>query len=162
MTRRSLLFAACVATIVLATVSTSSAHDITQACTVGFYKNHPEFITGGQCFSMNQNTLVKAIFPGVDPCIGNLTILQLLQSPTSVCGPGSTLAGAEVILLRQAITRILNGVHSFDACFAVAAVITTTNTAIATAVATNNGSGLKSLAATFDALNNAGACTVGK
>jgi hypothetical protein len=40
-------------------------------------------------------------------------------------------------------------------------VITATNNAITAAIATNDKTVLTSLAATYDALNNAGACTVG-
>jgi hypothetical protein len=160
MTRGRLLFAACVAIFILASGSTAVAHEVTQSCTPGFYKNHPQFITGGQCLALTPTTTVATLFPGVETCVGALTIQQLLEASTSVCGPGSTLAGAEVILLRQAIARILNAVHS-GACDVVAAVITATNNAITAAIATNDKTVLTSLASTYDALNNAGACTVG-
>ena len=116
--------------VLLGAVAYAPAWPITQACTVGFFKNHPQFITGGSCVSgLNQNTLVSAVFTPEEAgsCVGNLSILELLSSPTSVCGKGNTLEGAEVILLRQAITRVLNGTHSFDACHAVIGVIKTTD-----------------------------------
>ena len=151
--------------VVLSAVAYAPAWPIKQACTVGFFKNHPQFITGGSCISgMNQDTLVSAVFSPVvaGSCVGNLTILGLLSSPTSVCGKGNTLDGAEVILLRQAITRVLNGVHSFDACHAVIGVIKTTDASIENAIATNDLSGMKSLADKYDALNNDKPCTIGK
>jgi hypothetical protein len=151
--------------VVLGTVAYSSAWPIKQACTHGFFKNHPQFITGGSCVSgLNQDTLVSAVFSPVEAgsCVGNLTILSLLTSPTSVCGKGNTLEGAEVILLRQAITRVLNGTHSFDACHAVIGVIKTTDASIENAMATNDLSGMKSLADKYDALNNDKPCTIGK
>ena len=94
--------------------------------------------------------------------MGNLSILELLSSPTSVCGKGNTLEGAEVILLRQAITGALNGTHSFDACHAVIGVIKTTDASIENAIATNDLSGMKSLANKYDELNNDNPCTIGQ
>jgi hypothetical protein len=162
---RRLVFAVFVAAIALATVPHASAHPITEACTVGFFKNNPQLINGGSCTflaGLSSDTKVSALFPGVESCVGDLTILQLLQADTAVCGPGSTLAGAEVILLRQAITRVLNGVYSFDACSSVAAVITTTNNRIALAVATDDLSKIKSLANRYDTLNDDSPCTIAK
>jgi len=150
--------------VVLGAVAYAPAWPITQACTVGFFKNHPQFITGGSCISgLNKDTLVSAVFSPVEAgsCVGNLSILDLLSSPTSVCGKGNTLEGAEVILLRQAITRVLNGTHSFDACHAVTGVIKTTDASIENAIATNDLSGMKSLADKYDALNNDKPCTIG-
>src|SRR5690348_665912 len=79
----------------------ASAH-ITEACTPGFFKNHPQFITGNSCFTLDQNTLVSAVFPGVDSCVGNLTLLGVLSAPTKACGDPNGLTGGEIILLRQA------------------------------------------------------------
>jgi len=72
------------------------------------------------------------------------------------------LEGAEVILLRQAITRMLNGTNSFDACHAVAGVLKTTNGAIDTAIATDDPSGMKNLAQKYGALNNDKPCSIGQ
>jgi hypothetical protein len=119
---------------------------------------------GGSCISgLNQDTLVSAVFSPVEAgsCVGNLSILGLLSSPTTVCGKGNTLEGAEVILLRQAITRVLNGTHSFNACHAVMGVIKTTDASIDNAIATNDLSGMKSLADRYDGLNNDKPCTIG-
>ena len=154
-----------VALVVFGAVAYAPAWPIKQACTHGFFKNHPQFITGGNCVSgLNQDTLVSAVFSPVEAgsCVGNLTILSLLSSPTSVCGKGNTLEGAEVILLRQAITRVLNGTNSFDACHAVIGVIKTTDTSIENAIATNDLSGMKSLAEKYDELNDDKPCTIGK
>jgi hypothetical protein len=153
-----------IALVVLTAVTYAPAWPIKQACTHGFFKNHPQFITGGSCISgLNQDTLVSAVFSPVEAgsCVGNLSILGLLSSPTTVCGKGNTLEGAEVILLRQAITRVLNGTHSFNACHAVMGVIKTTDASIENAIATNNLSGMKSLADQYDGLNNDKPCTIG-
>ena len=145
---------------------------VNQFCTVGFYKNHSQFITNGSCSvndaytratvtTFDQSTLVSSLFPAVDPCVGALTLLGLLQSPTSVCGPGSTLAGAEVILLRQTIARISNAANSTPAsCDAVNGTIAHANAAIDQAVAQNNTAPLTALAGIFDNDNNAGQCTL--
>ncbi len=151
--------------VLLGAVAYAPAWPITQACTVGFFKNHPQFITGGSCLpGLNQNTLVSAVFAPVDAssCVGKLSILELLSSPTTVCGKGNTLDGAEVILLRQAITRALNGVQSFDACHAVKGVIKTTDASIENGIATDDFSGMKSLANRYDQLNNDNPCTIGQ
>jgi hypothetical protein len=150
--------------IVLAVVASAPAWPIKQACTPGFFKNHPQFITGGKCIAaLNQDTLVSAVFAPVSgtSCVGKLSLLELLSSPTKVCGSGDTLEGAEVILLRQAITRMLNGTNSFDACHAVTGVISTTDASIAHALATDDVSGMKTLADEYNALNNDKPCTIG-
>jgi hypothetical protein len=145
---------------------------VNQFCTVGFYKTHPQFITSGSCTvndtftgasvtTFNQSTLVSALFPDADSCVGALTLLQLLQSPTSVCGTGNTLPGAEVILLRQAIARISNAANSSPpSCDAVNATIAHTNETIDQAVAEDSTAPLTALAGMFDADNNAGQCTL--
>src|SRR5438876_11298664 len=102
-------FMLCVALAVLGCVIGASAGEmICQACTPGFFKNHPKFIDGYSCASFNQDTPVSSLFPLVDTCVGNLSLLGLLQSPTKVCGSGSTFEVAEVILLRQGIARVPN------------------------------------------------------
>jgi len=147
--------------MILGTALPASAH-ITQHCTVGFYKNHSKFLNSGSCtnFVFDANTLVSALFPDADPCVGSLTLLQLLQSSTSVCGTGSTIPGAEVILLRQAIARIANAANSTPiSCDAVGGTIKQTNTAIDDAIATDNRNELVSLSQIFDTLNQ-GDCTL--
>lgn len=151
--------------IVLGAVGSLAAWPIKQACTVGFFKNHPQFITGGKCIAgINQDTLVSSVFSAVEPgsCVGNLSLLGLLSAPTAKCGKGNTLEGAEVILLRQAITRMLNGTNSFDACHAVIGVLKTTDGAIENAIATDDLSGMKALAQKYDSLNNDHPCTIGQ
>jgi len=165
MTRMKLTNVLLVVLVVFGAVATSSAWPIKQACTVGFFKNHLQFITGGKCAAgINQDTLVSSVFSPVEvgSCVGNLTLLELLSSPTAVCGKGNTLEGAEVILLRQAITRMLNGVASFDACHAVLGVLKTTDAAIENAIATDDLSGMKALAQKYDSLNNDNPCTIGQ
>jgi len=144
---------------------------VNQFCTPGFYKNHPQFITSGSCTvnsntgatvtSFNQSTLVSALFPDVTSCVGSLTLLQLLQSPTTVCGTGSTIDGGEVILLRQAIARISNAANSSPpSCDAVNGTISHTNAAIDEAVSTDNNGPMISLSQIYDADNNAGSCSL--
>jgi hypothetical protein len=137
---------------------------ISEACTPGFFKNHPQFITGGTCFpGITQNSTVAALFgtaSGINSCVSSLTLLQALSDPPNQCGGG--LPQAELILIKQAITRVLNATNSSPpACTAAMAVITTTNSAIATAVATNDISGLTSLADSFDKLDNDQPCNIG-
>ena len=137
---------------------------IGEACTPGFFKNHPQFITGGTCFpGITQTSTVASLFgiaSGIDGCVSGLSLLAAISGPSSQCGGG--LPQAELILIRQAITRVLNATNSSPAaCTAGMAVITTTNSAIATAVATNNTSGLTSLADSFDKLDNDRPCNIG-
>lgn len=165
---RTLLSVALLTTVGLG--SQCFAH-VNEFCTVGFYKNHSQFITSGSCTlrsgigasvtSFSSSTLVSSLFPDVDPCVGALTLLQLLQSPTTVCGTGGTLPGAEVILLRQAIARISNAANSTPpSCDAVNGTISRTNQIIDEAVANNDISVLTATAGIFDADNNAGQCTL--
>jgi hypothetical protein len=162
MNRFKVLAFAVVVMIVASAVSALACTQITQACTPGFFKNHPEFINGYSCGVYNQDTTVSTLFPTVDSCVGNLSLLGLLQSPTSVCGTGNTFPGAEVILLRQAITRVLNGTNSSPiACGAAGAVINKTNNTINDAIATDNVGEIKSLGNRYSTLNNDNPCTIG-
>ena len=147
--------------LTLGTTLPASAH-VTQHCTVGFYKNHPQFLNSGTCSNIvfDSSTLVSALFPDVDSCVGALTLLQLLQSPTTVCGAGSTMPGAEVILLRQAIARIANAANSSPpSCDAVFGTIHKTNASIDDAIATDNRNELTFLSQVYDTLNQ-GDCTL--
>jgi hypothetical protein len=141
----------------------ASAWPVTQACTPGFYKNHPEFITGTTtCLSgLSQNTLVSEVFASVDAnsCVGEMSLLQLLKSDSSACGAGggSTLEGAEIILLRQAITRMLNATNSTGACWAAKHAISASDAAIDT----DNLNTIKNQASIFNNLNNDKPCTLG-
>lgn len=141
----------------------ASAWPVTQAWTPGFYKNHPQFITGtATCLSgLNENTLVSDVFTAVDAssCVGKMSLLQLLHSDTSACGAGggNTIEGAEIILWRQAITRMLNATNSAGACWAAKNAISATDTAIAT----DNLNSIKNQASIFNNLNNDKPCTLG-
>lgn len=153
--------------VVVGAIAYASAWPIKQACTPGFFKNHPQFITGGNCAAgINQDTLISSVYSSVPAgsCVGNLSLLGLLSSPTTICGKGNTLEGAEVILLRQSLTRALNGTHSPppSACHAVVGVINTTNVAIENAIATDDLTGLKTLAEQYGALNDDNPCTIGQ
>jgi hypothetical protein len=162
--KRYRIFAAVLGLLVIGGVIYASAGSMMcQACTPGFFKNHPEFITGSTCFTADQNTLVSSLFPQVDSCVGNLSLLGLLQSPTSVCGTGNTLAGGEVIMLRQGITRIMNATNSTPVgCGVAQAAINKANTTIADAIATENVQELKDLGQKFANLNDDNPCTIGQ
>jgi hypothetical protein len=147
--------------LILGTALPASAH-VTQHCTVGFYKNHPQFLNSNTCTNVvfNSSTLVSALFPDVDPCLGALTLEQLLLDSTTVCGVGSTFPGAEDILLRQAIARIANAANSSPpSCDAVAGTINKTNSTIDDAIATDNRQELINLSQVYDTLNQ-GTCTL--
>jgi hypothetical protein len=103
------------------------------------------------------------MFPVVDTCVGNLSLLGLLSSPTKVCGQGSTFPGAEVILLRQGITRVVNATNSGPiACKIAYATIKKINNTIQDAIATDDISEIKSLGDTLGALNDDDPCTIGQ
>lgn len=130
----------------------ASAH-VTQHCTVGFYKNHTQFLNSSTCTNhvFDPSTLVSTLFPDVDPCVGAMTLLGLLQSPSSSCGGGSTMAGGEIILLRQAIARIANAANSSPAsCDAVNGTINNTNSTIDDAIATDGRNEMIALSAVYD------------
>jgi hypothetical protein len=157
-------FVLCAALLVLGGAICASAGEYQcQACTPGFFKNHPQFINGYSCATFDQNTLVSALFPDVDSCVGDLTLLGLLQSPTDVCGNGSTFAGAEVILLRQGITRVVNATNSTPiACKIAGATIKKINKTVDDALATNDIGELKALGEKIGALNDDDPCTIGQ
>jgi len=105
---------------------------IGESCTPGFYKNHTSFINGGSCVSgVSGGTLVSAIFGSVgSSCVYNKTLLEVLSSPASACGPGSP-AQAQLNLMRQAITAWLNATTSSpSACTAAAQIVVQTDLAI--------------------------------
>ena len=157
-------FMLCAALVVLGSALGASAGEYScQACTPGFFKNHPQFINGYSCTTFNQDTLVSSMCPVVDTCVGNLSLLGLLSSPTKVCGQGSTFPGAEVILLRQGITRVVNATNSGPiACKIAYATIKKINNTIQDAIATDDISEIKSLGDTLGALNDDDPCTIGQ
>jgi hypothetical protein len=147
--------------VILGAALPASAH-VTQHCTVGFYKNHPQFLNSATCtnFVFDQNTLVSTLFPDVDPCVGSMTLLQLLQSSSSACGAASSEAGGEIILLRQAIARLGNAANSTPiGCDAVFGTIKKTNATLDDALATDNRNEMIFLSQVYDTLNN-GSCTL--
>ena len=139
----------------------ASAH-VTQHCTVGFYKNHTQFLNNASCtnYTFDANTLVSTLFPDVDPCVGAMTLEGLLSSPSSACGGASTIPGGEIILLRQAIARSANAANSSPAsCDAVYGTIHKTNATIDDAISTDNRNELIFLSQVDDTLNQ-GSCTL--
>jgi hypothetical protein len=155
------IFLLLIVLLILGAARPASAH-VTQHCTLGFYKTHPQFLNSGTCTNVvfDSGTLVSTLFPDVDSCLGSLTLLQLLQDSTTVCGVGSTFPGAEDILLRQAIARIANAAHSSPpSCDAVSGTINKTNTTIDDAIAIDNRNELIFLAQVYDTLNQ-GVCTL--
>jgi hypothetical protein len=150
----------CVLFLIGATLPASA--NITQGCTIGFYKNHPQFITNGSCaqLTFDQNTVVSTVFPDVDPCVGAMTFLQVISAPSSACGPANSLAGAEIILLRQTIARLANAANSTPlACNALKPTVNLANSTIDNGIALDDRDGLISVAAVWDARNN-GTCTL--
>jgi hypothetical protein len=105
---------------------------INQSCTLGFFKNHPQFISG--CFGISSSTTVKTLLgPSslVDSCVGDLTLLQALQAPASQCGTGN-LAQAELIMIKQLIAAVANAGNSNPAaCGAASTLISQANLLIA-------------------------------
>jgi len=147
--------------IIFGSALPAAAH-VTQHCTVGFYKNHSQFLNSGTCTNVvfSPTTLVSAVFPNVDSCVGSMTFLQLISAPSSACGGGSTLAGGEIILLRQAIARLANAANSTPpSCDAVGGTTAKTNLTIDDAVATDDRNELVALGAIYDSLNQ-GDCTL--
>ena len=60
---------------------------ISEACTPGFFKNHPQFITGGTCFpGISQTSTVGQLFgtaSGIDACVSSLSLLAAISGPSS-------------------------------------------------------------------------------
>lgn len=147
--------------IVLGAALPASAH-VTQHCTVGFYKTHTQFLNSGTCTNhvFDPTTLVSTLFPDVDPCVGAMTVLGVLQAPSSACGAASSMAGGQIILLRQAITRMANAANSSPAsCDALNGTLNNTNSAIDDAIATDDRNEIIALSAVYDTLNQ-GDCTL--
>jgi len=152
----------CLALLIVFGSALPAAAHVTQHCTVGFYKNHSQFLNSGTCTnpSFTKDTLVSAVFPNVDACVGAMTFLQLLQAPSNACGVASTLAGGEIILLRQAIARLANAANSDPAsCDAVGGTTAKTNDTINDAISLDDRNELIALSAIYDSLNQ-GSCTL--
>lgn len=152
----------CLGLLVVIGAALPASANVSQGCTVGFYKNHTQFLNSGSCTNevFDPNTLVSTLFPDVDPCVGSMTLLGLLSSPSSACGGANTLAGGQIILLRQTIARLANAANSSPAsCNALPGTTNRANTAIDDAIATDNRNEMIALSAVFDTLNN-GTCTL--
>lgn len=152
----------CLSFLILLVAALPASANVTQGCTVGFYKNHTQFLNSGTCTNevFDANTVVSTIFPDVDPCVGAFTFLGLLNAPTSACGGANTMAGGQIILLRQTIARLANAANSSPAaCNALPGTTNRTNSAIDDAIATNNRNEMITLGAVLDTLNN-GTCTL--
>ena len=72
----------------------------TQGCTPGFWKNHT---TAWTSVPASPDALVSSVFSGADSSLASATLLQALSFKG-----GSTLAGAEQILLRAGVAAYLN------------------------------------------------------
>jgi hypothetical protein len=152
----------CLAALFLIGAALPASANITQGCTIGFYKNHPQDITNGACTQMtfDQNTVVSTVFPDVDPCVGAMTFLQVLGAPSSACGPASSLAGAEIILLKQTVARLANAANSTPlVCNALKPTVNLVNTIIDDGIANDSRDQMIAAAAIFEAKNN-GTCTL--
>jgi len=153
----------CVTLLVVIATSLLAFANLTQFCTPGFFKNHPQFITGASCIKLDQNTLVGTYFHTVNSCIGNLTMLQALSVPTGQCGDASGLAGGEVILLRQVVSRVSNAANSDPpACNVIVPTINGVNSIVDQSIALNDRSLMISAAQKVAAQNNDSVCTIGQ
>jgi hypothetical protein len=140
------------------TPTPSPTPGIGQSCTPGFYKNHPEFITGcgitgpdETLATLGLNNLANCNHNGVVFPLGNLDLLHALgkDTPASFCGAG-TLAQKELNLLRQVVAAVLNGANSNpQACGAASDIIKLANAAIAQA-ANGDDSGLATLQSSLE------------
>ncbi len=141
-----------------ATPTPSPTPGIGQSCTPGFFKTHPEFITGcgitgpdETLATLGLNNLANCNNNGSVFPLGNLTLLQALgkDTPASFCGAG-TLAQKELNLLRQVVAAYLNGTNSNpQACGAASDIIALANAAIAKA-ANGDDSGLGTLQSSLE------------
>jgi hypothetical protein len=119
-----------------------------QGCTPGFWKNHTSVWVG-----YTPSEFVKTVFSaaGVAPytSVGNATLLQALGF-----GGGSSLVDAAQILLRSAVSAVLNSAQ-LNYPLTTSQIISEVNTALAS----NNRGTILTLASTLDGYNNA-PCTL--
>ncbi|MGN6675625.1 MAG: hypothetical protein ACTHMA_20205, partial [Thermomicrobiales bacterium] len=96
-----------------------------QGCTPGFWKNHT---AAWASVPASTNALVSSVFSGADSSLASATLLQALSFKG-----GSTLAGAEEILLRAGVAAYLNAGSGSGVNYALsqADVVKTVNAAIA-------------------------------
>jgi hypothetical protein len=114
----------------------------TQGCTPGYWKTHPK---AWVAFSRSQT--VGSVFTGAHASLSS----QTLNAALGFRG-GSTLVGAQQILLRAAVASLLNASSGIDFALTVPTVIAQTNTALAS----DSRSAILAQAAAFDELNNRG------
>lgn len=104
---------------------------IAQSCTIGFYKRNPNLITG--CFGISSSTTVGTLLglsSQVSSCVGALSLINALNSPSSACGGG--LPQAELIMVKQLIAAVANAGNSNPpACTAASTLISQANLLIA-------------------------------
>lgn len=126
-------------------VSTGECPEEAQGCTPGYWKNHPD-AWGPTGFSTGQ--AVGGVFSGVDPSLSGSSLLGALSFQG-----GSTIVGAQEILLRAAVAALLNAAHP-DVSYprSPAQVVAEVNAALATA----SRDAILALASALDADNNAG------
>jgi len=124
-----------------------------EGCTPGFWKanalNKGAVAWGPTGFVPGQR--VDSVFTGMNPSLGDDTLLQALQYTG-----GSGLLGAEKILLRAAVAALLNSAHpDIDYPLTTAQVIAQVNAALAT----NDRTATLALATQLDGFNNLG-CSI--
>jgi hypothetical protein len=116
----------------------------TEGCSHGFWKKH---LAAWAPTGYSPNQAVSSVFSGAG-ALGSSTLLKALSFKG-----GSTLDGAERILLRQAVAALLNAAHpGVSYPKTTAEVISDVNAALASGQRTT----ILSLASSLDALNNLG------
>ena len=110
-------------------------------CTPGFWKNHTDSWQG---YAPDQ--IVASVFSNVPPELSGDSLLTALDY-----GGGSGTLGAAQILLRAAVSALLNDAHS-EVAYSIPGVINQVNAALAS----NDRGTMLSLAGMLDGYNNAG------
>jgi hypothetical protein len=116
-----------------------------QGCTPGYYKNH---VNPTSWASIDPTAKVNTVFSGalLDPTLGNSTLRRALSFQG-----GSTLAGAQQILLRAAVAAYINASHpSVDYPLTSSQVVILVNAALAS----TDRSFVISTASQLDSFNN--------
>ena len=125
----------------VATVSVSVTQAF-QGCTPGFWKNHTNL--WGSTYT--PTTLLTAVFTGVNGSLHTDTLLNALNY-----GGGNGVVGAQQILLRAAVSALLNAENAnVSYPLSAASIISQVNTALAS----NNRGTILALATTLDGYNN--------
>ncbi len=116
-----------------------------QGCTPGFWKNHTD--VWPSAYSPSQS--VVSVFSGASAFPG-LASASLVQALAFQGGPGAE--GAAQILLRAAVSALLNSAALSGYPFSTSSVISMTNSALSS----GDRSTMLSLASDFDTANNLG------